>query len=370
MNDVESARDLARHLRLTEMLAPLGWAIHGRWHLSGTIEVLKLADSGATTEAIDELVTDLWNINNFALLKHTGAPLRTYGQIHPNFQRIGFARADLIDQAFACHQAGHYMASMLLTYAQIDGLTRDITGESFFSTSKNDPYLSDDTLAGIADNLPTVRLLFNESVNESGFFEKLSRHAVAHGRDLASGTQTNSTKALVLLGALVEYLRPRAGRVANREQRAHESNVRGVSGTDTEGRLVDDRHLHSLSMFRQKADMIVSKTFVLLGGPWTSWQDSIVEEIQAPYLHRNRFTWGGASEKDAWWFYQVPAGQHLGRAVRRNGDGFPVQLEHWLWDRPEAPDGPPWEADGWVHDDGSDPPPNWWIADVTDRNSH
>lgn len=368
MDNVESTRDLAQHLRLTEMLAPLGWAVHRRWHLSGTIEVLEFADSGATSEVIDERVTDLWNTKNLVLLKHTGAPLRTYGQIHPDFQRIGFARADLIDQAFACHQAGHYIASMLLTYAQIDGLTRDITGESFFSSSENDPYLSDDTLAGIADNLPTVRLLFNESVNRSGFFGKLSRHAVAHGRDLASGTLTNSTKALVLLGALVEYLRPRAGRVANRDQRAHEKSVRGVNGTDMQGRLVDDRHLQALSLFRHKADMIVTNTFVLAGGPWTSWKENLVEAIQAPHLHRNRFTWGGASERDAWWFYRVPAGHHLGSALRRSSDGFPVQLERWLWDQPEASEGPPWEVEGWVLENGSDLSPNWRIADLTDHN--
>jgi len=367
MKNENYARDLAQHLRVTEVLTPLGWAFHKRWHLDGTVDVLNLASSGASSTEIDERVTDLWHTENFVMLKHAGAQLRRYAQVHPDSQRIAFARANLIDEAFACHQAGHYMASLLLTYAQIDGLTRDVTGASFFSGSNNDLYLSDDSLAGIADNLQVVRRIFDETITESGFFGKLSRHAVAHGRDLASGTRINSTKALVLLGALVEYLRPRAEKLANRKLRDDEKLVRGAIGTDKEGRLIDDRHLQALAVFRGSANMILMNSFAMMGGSWTEWEHEIIESIKAPHLHRNRFTWGGASTRHAWWFYQVPAGHFLGSALRRQGNGFPVELQQWLWDQPKAPDGPPWEADGWVSEEDSTP--NWRMADVADHPS-
>lgn len=71
---------------------------------------------------------------------------------------------------------------------------------------------------------------FTFSVPKSAF----TLWAVADADTQALIGQAHHAKALVLFGALVEYLRPWTGRVASREQRAHESSVRGSNGTDTE----------------------------------------------------------------------------------------------------------------------------------------
>lgn len=356
---------LSRELLLgpvVEELAPLGWASYGLWNKRGTEQIAELARRGADRAEIDALVTEQWHAESEVFLRNVAAPLRRYGKdIDHQFQRLQFQRGNLIDQAVKCHQAENYAAATLLTLAQIDGLTRDITGATFFSNSTNDPYLDDSTLAGIATNLPRVRELFNETVEPTGFYGKLSRHGAAHGRDLSFGTKVNSTKSLVLMGALVEYLAERAAKVARKYRRKREAEAKRRTGTDRNGRLNDDRHLDQLHFFAADLDShILSKAILPFARP-ELWLDKAHELLTQRMLSRQYFSWGGTDATYYWWSYQTPAGHHLGAAARRYGSGLPVDWRQWRWDDTHPPDGAPWDCDGWAEYDGNTASPNWTI---------
>lgn len=359
---------LERHQMLSpvvEVLAPLGWAIHGRWHAEETARIVELANAGAPSHAIDELVTDLWHSEKSRVwLKNVATPLRRYGGgIDHEFQRQQFQRAHLVDEAIACHFAGHYAASALLTYAQIDGLTRDITGASFFSDSNNDQYVDDETLAGIEGNLPALRTFYTESVEKTGFHGKLSRHGAAHGRDLSFGTRVTSTKALVLLGALIEYLRERATKVARRESRKREQAARELTGVDEQGRRLDDRQFDDLYFFQADLSSQILDEIISGGAPFSTWESSARDLMQKRHLSWRCCVWGGASNDSFWWFYKTPSGQYLGAGARLFGRDFPVNWRRWLWDSAEEPTGSPWETGDWHEFDGNQPTPNWSIKD-------
>lgn len=345
---------------VVEILAPLGWASYGRWHQAGSERIVEIARRGADPAEIDQLVTEQWNGESDVFLRNVAAPLRRYGKdIDHEFQRLQFQRGNLVDQAVECHKAGHYAAATLLTLAQIDGLTRDITGATFFSNSTNDPYLDDRTLAGVASNLPTVREPFRETVDSTGFHGKLSRHGASHGRDLSFGTEVTSTKTLVLMGALVEYLEARANEVAKKRRRPRELEAHKQTGVDSSGRLNDDRHLDQLYFFAVELDGHVLSEAILPSAQPEGWREKALELIEERGLSRRSLTWGGADPSSYWWFYRTPAGHYLGAAGRRFGSGLPIDWRMWRWDNPTPPDGAPWINGDWDQYDGSTTSPNW-----------
>lgn len=358
---------LTRELLLgpvVETLAPLGWASFGRWNQTGTHGIVSKAQRGASSAEIDALVTEQWATKSSVFLKNIAAPLRRYGKdIDHEFQRMQFQRGNLIDQAIRCHCDGYYAASVLLTYAQIDGLTRDITGATFFSNSTNDEYLDDSTLAGIATNLPTVRKAFREAVNETGFHGKLSRHGAAHGRDLSFGTEITSTKALVLLGALVEYLEDRASKAALKFRRKRDDEAKKLSGTDETGRLRDERHLDQLYFFALDLDDHIRSHMVAVLADPAAWLQKAHELLEQKRLNRGAFVWGGADSSSYWWAYRAPGGHYLGAGGRRVGTGFPIEWRQWRWDSAEPPEASPWVQSEWFEYEGQPVTPNWTIAD-------
>lgn len=345
-----------------EILAPLGWASYGLWDRRGTEQIVELARRGTDEAEIDALVTEQWNNQSKTFLHNVAVPLRRYGKdIDRSFQLLQYQRGNLIDQAVKCHELGYYSAAFLLTVAQIDGLTRDITGATFFSNSSNDPYLDDSTLAGIASNLPTVRKLFSESIEFTDFHGRVSRHGAAHGRDLSFGTKTNSTKALVLLGALVEYLEERAAKESGRRRKVREMEASKLTGTDRDGRLRDDRHLDHLYFLAADLDNFIHSQVILPYAEPSTWPQKAYELIAQRALSRRYFTWGGADSTSYWWYYHTPSGHYLGAGSRRFGTGLPVDWRRWRWDSSEPPSAAPWNDERWIPYDGDVSTPNWTI---------
>jgi hypothetical protein len=348
--------------RAVEVLAPLGWASYGMWHQRSTEHIIELADRGASASEIDQFVTEQWHTESAVFLRNVSAPLRRYGRsIDHQFQRMNFQRGNLVDQAVQCHKAGNYAASILLTLSQIDGLTRDVTGATFFSDSSNDRYLDDSTLAGLAANLPVVRESFREPVSSTGFYGKLSRHGATHGRDLAFGTKVASTKTLVLMGALVEYLEERTANAARKYRRQHELEVKGRVGSDSTGRLNDDRHLDQLYFFAVDLDSYIMSQIIQPTLEVDSWQNKAHQTLQKRGLSRRSFTWGDSNFSSYWWSYRTPAGQHLGAAGRRLRSGLPIDWQQWRWDEPSPPSSAPWDGNGWSSYDGNSASANWTL---------
>lgn len=369
MVDVWRAAQVAKRLRVipnakTKQLAEAiglfasqGWAFSANWHVEGTFRAVEAAADGAEPADLDEMITNTWNAELPVLLRNAGTPLRRLASGENSMNRILWGRADLMDKAAKHHETGAYEASIPIIHAQIDGLTRDLTGQSFFSKANKEPYVDNETLAGLEVNLPVVRAVFSQDVKTTGHHGFPSRHGVLHGRDLGYATRVNSTKALVLMIALVEYFPKLARKLGDEARIGHETKVAGSRELDSYGRLVDDRHVPELLNFAWEFDSeYMTKT--LFREPFDTAR-ALEHAAKKARLDPASVTWG-QDDVGVWWHYTIPAGQVLGYAARPSTSPTRKAPDSWRWDQPHAPTAPPWaDMTGW-HDYYDPPgPPNW-----------
>ncbi|WP_145940853.1 hypothetical protein [Corynebacterium glyciniphilum] len=370
MTQAKLAADVARRLgvvthpavtQLAEavaLFAPLGWAMCGRWNHPGTVRVLHLAAEGADPTTIDEAITDVWNSDNQVLLRHAAAPIRRWSNSHYPFKQVLWDRVALIEKAIEHHLAGAYEASTPIILAQIDGMSRDLTGQSFFSKANADSYLDDATLSGMEENLPVVRRVFSEDVKRSGAFGLVSRHGVLHGRDLGYATRVNSTKTIVLVAALAEYFPRIANDAGARLRRLHEESVAGSKELDEMGRMVDDRHIPELHNFACDFDTAYLNAVLLHPGPFNA--HAVLAELARKYSFDPEAFTVRQDRVGCWWHYTVPAGQTLGFAARPTTSTKRRHPDIWRWDATGSPTQPPWTSEeGWRSDDDCPRSPNW-----------
>ncbi len=129
---------------------------------------------------------------------------------HPN-------RSDAIEQALKAHEAGLFYASMPVVFAQIDGLSYELTGYKFFD---NDRRTYEPEIAKwVAANAGTSSLdvAFLSVLLDKGAFQKhrnnpnrisFTRHSILHGETTDYGTEVNSLKAFSLLLFLSDMCTP------------------------------------------------------------------------------------------------------------------------------------------------------------------
>lgn len=334
--------------RVVDTVAPLGWAFHGGWPREEALRLL-----GVPTEKLDDAVTELWNDPDQTRLRNVGLKLGGYGRLRStDFQRRFQLRSLLVLEAAATHLAGHYAAATALALAQIDGLTTDVMGSTFFH-HEPDPtrpgYTDDITLAGIDGNLPVVRKAFSAPVDTTGRHGLISRHGILHGRDLTYATATTSTKTLVLLEALVERLARPADDKARRERRQSDQKAMKLTGFDDSGRLLDTRCLTDVYMFRAElsTDVHMAMMFGDTDVDLVSTRADL--RLRERNLHRGSFTLLHAGpHRFAWWF-RLPSGHHLGSAHDMTKTTPPVEVHEHTWDAPNPPTAPPWDdAVGWT----------------------
>ncbi|MGN7187524.1 hypothetical protein [Microbacterium enclense] len=348
------------------MFAPLGWAFFGRWHLAHSRRVLKLARDGTSTHEIDEALTRVWNDEQPALLRNIATPLGRFGRsVDMEFQRRCQRRQLLINEAIDCHFDGRYAASIALTLTQVDGLTRELMGTPFFKTevaATEADYTDDTTLAGVEGNLPAVRRAFSHPVYEVGSHGLVSRHGVIHGRDISFNTEVNSTKTLVLLGALAEQLESRADERAGRWRSERDREKSALRGTDERGRLLDDRGLEELHMFRIEFESWAFNRIVFGNGLEADAALACAhEELGRRRLSRKHFSIAVLEQKRMMWTFRSPGGQLMASALSIPLPGArPVVTDQWTWDALHPPDTPPWECStGWTPVTDVPTTPNW-----------
>lgn len=370
MMQAARAADVARRLGVSShpgveqiaeavaLFAPLGWAMCGRWHQEGTVRVLHRAAQGASSVDLDEAIAEVWNSDNQVLLRHAAAPIRRWSNSHYPFKQVLWDRVSLIEKAIEHHLVGAYEASIPIILAQIDGMSRDLTGQTFFSKANADPYLDDKTLAGMEENLPVVRRAFSEDVKESGSYGLVSRHGVLHGRDLGYATRVNSTKTIVLVAALAEYFPRVADDAGARMRQLHEEAIAGSQELDRNGRLVDDRHIPELHNFAYDFDSEYLDAVLLSPGPFHA--DQTLIQVAIKHNLDPRAFIASQDDTGCWWHYTVPAGQTLGYATHPTTSTERRPPDVWRWDASDAPTGPPWtNADGWRSDDDFPRSANW-----------
>ena len=349
-----------------ERFSPMGWAFYGKWHRAHTQRILHLARNGASPQSVDEAITTVWNVEQEVLLRTIAIPLGRFGRgIDLEFQRRCQQRQMLIDVAISCHSDGRYAAAIPLALAQIDGLTSELLGSTFFRSkpAENEHgYTDDNSLAGVQGNLPAVRKAFTVPIDNVGRYGLVSRHGVMHGKDLSYATQVNSTKTLVLLGALIEHLENRAEERARKWRRERDIARSKLSGVDEHGRLRDCRGLEELYMFRVGLHSWVEGEHASGTGPGrTALQAKAQQLLEHGGLQVHSFSVLELQNDRLAWIFRTPSGHHLGAAANwADPRTDPWNAAQWTWDGPDAPSAGPWiTSEGW-----SEPlsTPNWHFA--------
>jgi len=162
---------------------------------------------------------------------------------------------------------------------------------------------------------------------------KLTRHGILHGRELRYDTQVNSTKALVLLAAVIEWAQANAGEKAETQRREREARYAGSNAIDQEGRRLDRRGFNEV---KAALFALANGETVLfqrhgrytnnMRGPLAAW---LLELPDSSSLTVNT----SADGQQFWAWGVTPTGFCFGIAGR---DGAHAK---WLYAGPDPPDG-------------------------------
>ena len=252
-----AARDFDQLLdtvaRSIGLFAEHGWAPSGSMPMPAYDAAVRALADGGTIDAAEDALVQGWNDKTvLASLHHRvlGLGLGKDEEIEGWFRE----RGRLVRLAWQHHLAGAYEAAIPLVFAQIDGITADATaspqepaGGMFFSKhpTRQAEVVDDTTLAGMNDALPVVRNYYSERRDFTGALGSDGRHGIMHGRELRYDTLANSTRAFVLLAAVVEWAQPRIRAEIDRRVAERDRQFAASDDTDDEGRRLDRRGFSS-----------------------------------------------------------------------------------------------------------------------------
>jgi hypothetical protein len=198
-------------MQATVWFAPFGWTVSARClKQADYIEAVAQWQHAPDQRVIDKRLTRAWA--EPVWFRQAYGPLATLAGSHePTLDHL-LARNRLLEKAMEHHFRGDYEASVLIVLSQIDGLTFDFTEPShgFFFHAKRGNFEDDSTLAGMPDVLRTVYGYVIQDPRGASLSGAFQRGPIMHGRQLAYGTEVNSTKAFALLAGVVDWLRPKA----------------------------------------------------------------------------------------------------------------------------------------------------------------
>lgn len=224
------------------VLVPRGWAVMGM-DTAVIRRALQLVSEGRGDEADAELALQ-WRNEGSWRIKQVCARVQTMAVDDPEMGPLYKERARLLRLAATHHENSRYEASIPLIHAQIEGIAADVTeGKKFFSASEKwradvvDPRL----LVSVASGLAALQSTYGASVHTTQADGSLSRHGIAHGRELAYDIEINSAKSWSVLDALVEWAQPRMQHLTERRRTSREEENAGSSALDSQGRRIDQR---------------------------------------------------------------------------------------------------------------------------------
>ena len=226
------------------LFTPLGWAPLSRAPVEIYREALAVYQRTGSIDEAEQQLLGGWNQDDW--LRFAVLPMQAVGAGHDELYPISLERWRLVEKALSHHRNGAYEASVPIVLAQADGICQDLVGSKedmqFFRLVPKTHYFADaSTIAGMPAGLEHLRPLFSEVTRKSGVTGKLTRHGILHGRELRYDTQMNSTKALVLLAAVIEWAQANAREKVERLRREREARYAGSDAIDQEGRRLDRR---------------------------------------------------------------------------------------------------------------------------------
>lgn len=345
--------DLEGALRL---LVPRGWAVFNM-ESDAVRRAVALVSKGDGQQA-DELLADQWEKDTYRT-KRVCSRVGSMGAAEPDYHAIFVRRAQLLRLVKDHHDQGRYDASVPLLHTHIEGITTDVaSGRKFFSRARSAANMVDPTqLVSIESSLAALQALYTDGVHQTQVAGSLSRHGVAHGRELAYDTRVNSAKSWSVLDALVEWALPLARQEADRLRADRQAQVAGSVEVDEEQRRLDDREFtetkamlrtlqtSAMGWWRQRGHFRDD----LIGGVYS---DEDFAKRGLPAQHDTQFRIRDGQE--AWFWRRTISGWVLGIGLVAKDGNF---LE-WLYAAGDPPlDGPLREPDRWGPVYGT--PPDW-----------
>lgn len=314
-----------------EVLVPRGWApFNMKTDIVG--RAVDLVRQGLITEA-DELLADQWEDGHLIDQTCVDVSMMGAGEGKTAYHLLFQQRARLLRKAKDHHEAGRYEASIPLLHAQMEGLVIDLVpGKKFFTQGWQKADMIDPTqLVGMEACLAALQMVFGESTGETQTAGSLSRHAIAHGRELAYDTRTNSAKTWSVMHALVQWARPLAKIEAENLRKQQEAQNAGLDGRDADGRRLDRREFNETkrmlrklltgAMPRLKSGEITERT--LVGDIYTS-HDFIKAGLPADHGIQTLLS---VDTKTISFWRATPSGWIIGAAVGATEHGF----QEWLY---------------------------------------
>lgn len=177
-------------------------------------------DPELTSSAINGALVATWNADADRLDAIVGGVERIYAAPANGADLRGLreGRVAMVQEALANHRDGRHASAIALAITQIDGIAADVppTPNAAFpflvadprDRTKPDLIVDAASLAAHPGCVTLVARLMRTGRPDTNVGAGLHRHGIMHGRDLAYGTQVNSTKVLTVLLALVQWAEP------------------------------------------------------------------------------------------------------------------------------------------------------------------
>lgn len=342
-----------------EVLVPRGWA---PFHMdsAATVEAIRLVRAEDPAVA-DQLLAGQWERGGAWRTKRICDRVRTMGAgaRQRDLEVLFEQRARLLLKAKDHHEAGRYEASIPILHAQMEGIVMDVAaGKKFFTKAASKASLADPRqLITVEACLPVLQATFGENVAVTQVAGSLSRHGVAHGRELAYDTRENSAKCWSVLDAIVEWALPLSRLEAKRRLAEQQATRAGSQDADESGRRVDDREFretrdvltllgHSAISHRRNRNGFRTD---LISGVYTT-ADFSRRGLPADHGVRMVISDDG---RIAWFWRRTVSGWVLAYAVSENNRG----MVEWFYTGPSEPSDPPGDNPSWS--EPFDRPPDW-----------
>lgn len=324
-----------------EVLVPRGWSIN-LMKTEVLVDAISLIRAGKGDEG-DSILAAQWEGEGAWRTKRVCDRVRSMGRGDADLEKLFRERARLLLKAKAHHEAGRYDASIPVLQAQMEGLVMDVApGKKFFTKGTQKIDLVDpQRLVSIEAGLAALQSTYGQDVKKTQVKGSLSRHGVAHGRELAYDTRVNSAKTWSVMDALVEWALPNAYAEVERRKTERQAASAGSQDVDEHGRRVDERE------FSQTRDMLR-----LLGNSALGWhrklgrfRDDLVggvykpedfEKRQLPAAHGTRQNAAPDGQEVIFWRRTV-SGWVLGLAVTHREGAY----EEHYYARGSNPSGGP-----------------------------
>lgn len=329
------------------LLVPRGWAVFDM-QSEALHRAIGLVEQGQGDEA-DELLADQWGPDTFRT-KRVCDRVDSLGGAEKQFNEMFQQRARLLRKAKDHHDHGRYEASIPLIHAQMEGIVMDVTGGRKFFTknSQRADVIDPKQLVAVEASLAALQSAYGANISQTQAEGSLSRHGVAHGRELAYDTRVNSAKNWSVLDALVEWALPMAGREAARLRAERQAATAGSAAVDGDGRRRDDREFaetktmlqvletSAMSWWRQRGHFRDD----LVGGVYPA-QDFVKRGLPADHGTQVRVSDDG---QQTWFWRETVSGWVLGIGLAKSQRAF----SEWLYSAAESPDAGPLDApDTW-----------------------